>query len=241
MNLEERKKEIKNIALTKGEVGAMIYDLINKGDLDHIITKITDVKTKCFKNEFCEKGYFNGNEQFYSVLEQYIFIFQRYFACISYKQLYISMVLKNKTPKFLLCKNYWGNNDFIEYYQYNIKKNLVENFYYNIMYLFNYPQFSCFFKEIGIKKNFSLRNGSHVDIIFEFMHSLVWCNYCEYGLFAIFENLESLLNYQDDYEDKQNERKNATIRNFMIQWERLIDNYNNKIEAVNVILENNNK
>lgn len=45
----------------------------------------------------------------------------------------LKLVLENrKNDNFFLNKNYWGNNDFIKYYKYNIKKYIVTSFYDNL-------------------------------------------------------------------------------------------------------------
>ena len=45
MTLNERKEEIKEIALNNYSNGASIYMLVNNNYLDHIINKINDEKT----------------------------------------------------------------------------------------------------------------------------------------------------------------------------------------------------
>lgn len=45
MTLNERKEEIKEIAINNYSNGTSIYTLVNNNYLDHIINKITDEKT----------------------------------------------------------------------------------------------------------------------------------------------------------------------------------------------------
>ena len=46
MTLDERKAEIKKLALEEKSNGALIYQLVDAGDLDFVISKINDKKTK---------------------------------------------------------------------------------------------------------------------------------------------------------------------------------------------------
>lgn len=68
MTLEERKKELKKLALKNAFNGGTIYKMINEGKVDHIIKEINDEKT--IPNVTCmvKKGYLTGNEQFLEIL-----------------------------------------------------------------------------------------------------------------------------------------------------------------------------
>ena len=46
MNLDDRKAEIKKLALEEKSNGALIYQLVDDGYLDFVISKINDKKTK---------------------------------------------------------------------------------------------------------------------------------------------------------------------------------------------------
>ena len=74
MTLNERKEEIKEIAINNYSNGASIYTLVNNNYLDHIINKITDEKTYPNTLSFVKKGYLTGNEQFVDVIHSTIFI-----------------------------------------------------------------------------------------------------------------------------------------------------------------------
>ena len=72
MTLNERKEEIKEIALNNYSNGASIYMLVNNNYLDHIINKINDEKTYQNTLSVVKKGYLTGNEQFVDVLNENI-------------------------------------------------------------------------------------------------------------------------------------------------------------------------
>lgn len=229
-NLEERKEIICKLALEQYDVGALIYKYVKDGSLDHIISKITDVKTKTIKTSFVPKGYLTGEEQFVDVLSQFITRFNHYFAPIEHKGVVIQEILESQVPKFLLCKNYVGDNSFIPYYQFNMKQCMVNNFYKNIKVIDD--TYSEFFKYFGITKNMSLKNGKTVDLLFDLLHEMVWCNYDEYGVYNLFSDYETMIK-----ENKNEGYKNALMSNSYLHWSILIKNYIDRVKNVRVILD----
>ncbi len=229
-SLEERKEIICKLAFEQYDIGALIYKYVKEGSLDHIISKITDVKTKTIKTSFVPKGYLTGEEQFVDVLGQFITRFNHYFAPIEHKGLIIQEILASQVPKFLLCKNYVGDNSYINYYQFNMKQCIVNNFYKNIKVV--YDMYSEFFKYFGITKNMSLKNEKSVDLLFDLLHEMVWCNFDEYGIYNLFYDYETMLK-----ENKNEGYKNALMSNSYLHWSILIKNYIDKVKNVRVILD----
>src|SRR5574344_259269 len=113
MNLNERKEELKQLALASKSNGAIIFQLINENVLDVVISKINDKKTNTVVTSLVKKGYLTGNEQFIDILSEFIYYYEKWFAPLSNKKVYIALILEKKSPKFLVCKNYWGDNKFI--------------------------------------------------------------------------------------------------------------------------------
>lgn len=230
MNLNIRKEELKKIALSEKSNGSVVYQLINDGVLDLVIKKIDDRKTKTIVTSIVKKGYLTGNEQFIDVLCEFIHNFERWFAPLPNKKSYIGLILDYKAPKFLLCKNYWGNNDFIPYYQFNMKKVVVENMYDNIKFIYN--EYKDFFKSVGISDRLSLKNSKSLNILFKFMQELVWCNYKEYALFYVFDNYKNVIKENVSNERTIEEIEKNILNSFNIQWDTLISNYQEKINLV---------
>ena len=76
---------------------------------------------------------------------------------LSYQSSHIANVLRNVEPKFLLCKNYWGDNNFIDYYRFNIRQLLVTNFYNNLMLLYREGKINRFCNYLKIRPRLSLK------------------------------------------------------------------------------------
>lgn len=233
MTLDERKNEIKNIALNNYSNGAAIYILVNKNYLDHIINKINDDKTYTNTTSIVKKGYLTGNEQFVDILNETLLYFDSHFLPLEDKELHFANILEKSIPKFLLCKKYWGNNSYIPYYTNNIQKLLVKNFYNNIKYIYN--NFEDFFKTINITPKMSLNNSDDLGKLFEFLEELVWCNckYQQFSLYYIFSNHKfHLEDVKNNYEIKNVDIKNIIFKDYVLHWEILIKQYKKNISYV---------
>lgn len=238
MNLDDRKAEIKKLALEEKSNGALIYQLVDDGYLDFVISKINDKKTKTNTTCLVKKGYLTGNEQFVDVFCEFLHRFEHYFAPLNGKKIYISMLFEEKAPKFLLCKNYWGDNSFIEYYSFHIKQFLVYNMYQNIKFI--YSEEPRFFKGLDITERMSLRNPKHINILFEFMRDMIWCNnYDSYANRVLF--CDHNIDIEERLSCKTKLTKEEIIENvregYITHWEMLIRNYNKYIDCVENLLK----
>lgn len=231
--MEKRKKEIMELALNGGETGAIIINLINDGELDHIIAKISDKKTKTFKNDITPKGYLNGNEQFYDVLREFVGTFLSEFAPLTHKSIHIANVLRNVEPKFLLCKNYWGDNNFIDYYRFNIRQLLVTNFYNNLMLLYREGKINRFCNYLKIKPRLSLKKEEDVNYLYDLLKEMVWCSYNDYSNYVLFDDYN---NYVEACSLKCKADKDDIEKSLFNHYEmhlgNIIDNYYERISSV---------
>lgn len=236
LNLVERKEEIKKIAVREKSNGGFIYQMIERGNLDHLIEKITDKRTKTFYCSFTPKGYLSGTEQFVDVLCEFIHYFDSSFAPLTYKYVFLSALFEKRSPEFLLCKKYWGNNKYIQYYQYNIRKFLVENMYDNIKFIYSDCGVKSFFNSLGINDKLSLKREKDVDKLFNFMKEIVWCNYNEYSLSSVFYNYKTLIETYKKHDGASSDIINYVWNNVELHWSMMISNYKSKINSVKEIL-----
>ncbi len=238
MNKNERKAILKEIALKNFSNGGRIYQLIEDGCFDKIIKKINDEKTFTNSKAIVKKGYLTGNEQFLDILNELIFYFESSFLVLQRKDWFLSCILENKIPEFLLCKKYWGDNNHIPYFQYNMRKLFVENAYNNILYI--YDEHTEFFKKLNITKSMDLSELSNVNILYYFIIELIWCN-CnsnQYSFNSIFSNYEYNLNKLIKKSKKDYNDANKLVKsNYSIHWEMLIKQYNKNIKTVKLFLK----
>ena len=219
MELTEKKKEIMELSLNTRSNGVFIYKLLDSGCLDNALSMLTNENIVKTNAVLSVKEYFNANEQFIDLLSEFIHFFEKNFAALCNKEVYIELILKDKAPEFLLSKKYWGNNNYIDYYKYNMKKIIVENTLKIIRFISDNKEF----KKLNIY-NLDINNENDVDRLFEFIKNVVWCNYDEYSLLYVFliENEENITSDIKDFYDNN--------------WKKLMSNYNKKIRYVRKIV-----
>lgn len=237
MNLEKRKKELIEIAISKYTNGGTIFKLINEGYLDHIISKINDEITLTNSKAIIKKGYLTGNEQFINVLSEMISYFSDIFCTIKHKEIALEFILEQTIPNFLLCKKYWGDNSFISYYTKNMNILFVKNFYDNIKFI--YYEYFDFFQSINIEDNLKLNKTKDVNIILDFMIKLIWCN-CErnqYSISYIFSNYKLyIIKLKNKYKNKIIHKYRLVYDDYVMHWNLLISEYEKNIEYIKKIL-----
>lgn len=237
MNLKDRKNELQKIALDTFSNGGQMYRLIKEGYLDHIIAKINDKKTITNSKAIVKKGFLTGNEQFLDILAELLFYFETNFISLKRKEWYLSCMLENNVPEFLLCKKYWGDNSFIPYFEYNMRKLFVENLYENIKFI--YYEYEDFFKKLNISDTMSLENIESVNNLYQFVVDLIWCN-CQsnqYALNSVFSNHKYRINDLIKKTDKSFDEASQIIKtNYSIHWDMLISKYNKNIDIVKKLI-----
>ena len=119
---------------------SLMTKLINMPEFNSLISRITNVKTKSNSTVITKKKYLSGNEQFLIMLNDYIYRFNKDFYFLNKSNDYIiELSLQRKRfIKYLFCKNYIGNNEFIPYFNYNYKRLVTYGFNYNIKLLAKY-------------------------------------------------------------------------------------------------------
>lgn len=238
MNLDERKKELKEIALTKYTSGGTVFILINEGSIDHIINKINDDITLTNSKAIIKKGFLTGNEQFISILVGMISYFSSNFIVLKDKESALAYILEQTIPNFLLCKNYWGDNNFITYYTKNMNKLFVKNFYDNIKFI--YDEYYDFFNSININNKLNINRIKDTNLLLNFMVKLVWCNCInnQFSIIYVFSNYKYRIKYLK--ENSKKERKFADYliyKDYIMHWDSLIKGYKKNIEYIEKILE----
>lgn len=237
MTLNKRKEELKQLALNNYSNGGQIYRIINNGYLDHIIINITEDKTITNSTAIVKKGYLTGNEQFIDLFSELIHWFDTCFITLQHKEWHIHNILENNNPKFLLCKKYWGDNKHIPYYKKNMTKLFVKNFYHNIKYIYN--DFKDFFSEINIDEKMSLDNNKDLDILFNFLNEIIWCNYkhSQFSFDYIFSNYKyRIKDFKNKYKTSSIMAETKIYENYLIHWSTLITGYRKNINTVKKII-----
>jgi len=188
--LNKRKTRLKKL-LNKNqhEYSPLMYFLINNNKLDIVIDKMDDINI--IPNTTClvKKGYLTTEEHFLEVLYHVINSINTEFWTVRKKNTIIEYMLSHpNSSKLLLSKKYIGNNDFIPYYQHNIKKICIYGFCDILKFVHKTETIVSFFKDNNVDIfNFNLTRKKDVDNIYEILILICMCNYSEYGLYYIFD------------------------------------------------------
>lgn len=152
--------------------------------------------------------------------------------------LILQLVLENgKNDDFFLCKNYWGNNDFIKYFKYNIEKYIVTAFYDNLKSVAEVSdKVKYFLKEKGIIINkISLRHHDDVSKLYKLLRELSVSNHDTWSSLFLFSNLQKqILEMKDEIDIV--DRSIRLLENYALQYEIAIKNYYSKKDAISILL-----
>lgn len=210
----------------------LISKLINENKIDNLIYRITNQKTLINPNSN-NKKYYDANEQFLVLINNFISYFKNNFYFIDTEFNYIiESLLKNSNPsitKFLLSKNYIGNNDFIDYFNYNLNRLITYNFYKNLKLLSKHSKIiNQFFKNKKLNININLINTSDgLNRLLKYLKMLCIANVKNVNHVLLFENINVYIT--DMQQKRPNTNKeiiyNDVINYFVREWENIINNF----------------
>ena len=241
MSTKDKREKLKEIALKMilGNSG-IIYQILNSKMIDDLLKRITEDKTNIEGKSLMNKKYLSGDEQFIVLLNHFINFFDYHFPMINYKDLHIGYIMEYNIPEFLFCKKCCEDNDTIEYFQFEMKKLVVYNFYENIQYLYSEND-RKFWDRVKIKEDMDLNNNECVEIIFNFLKKVAFANINEYSTIYLFDNYRSYLKKIDP------KGKNKTCENILkafdetkkhygLQYSTLLNNYIKKEDYLDKIM-----
>lgn len=245
LNIVERKKEL-NESLENFNYcfsnPYLICKLIKASNIDKLLSKITDVTTKINSTAIIKKKKISGSEQFLIMLDDFIYRFKEDFHFLNRSADYIIelSLQRDKYTKYLLSKNYIGNNDFIPYFNYNYKRLIVYGFYYNLKVLAKYSDIIKDFainNNIDIKKNL-LNKQKDLNILYNLLKKISCCNVKEFNNILLFESIDEYINaIKKNYCGNIQKLETSNLSFYLIQWEYMIENYYKKIDAVNILFD----
>lgn len=244
MIIKTRKKQLKKKIINNKNIqyNFLIIKLLEKKSLDNLITQITNTKVKLEITSLTKKNYLTANEQFLSLLNNFIYIFKENFYFLNTNIDYIiELLLQNeKHTKFLLSKRYIGDNNNLTYYSQNIKKLIVSGFYYNIRKLSKKSDIINLFikeKKINTRKNL-LNSQKGLDILYNSLLDLAICNAKTTNNSLLFESINHYINLTNQkYNNLNANNKEIIYDHYIKQWELMINNYNLKKDATNLLLK----
>lgn len=220
----KRRNLLKIVEKNSDEISAFIYILISSKSIDKLILNLGDQKVTTNSKAIHKKGYLSANEQFIDILWHFINRFYNEFWFIGANKNYIiKMLLDNEEITSLLySKKYWGDNDNINYYQYQIRRAIVNNFLIILKKIGKSQLIKDFLKSKSINLNkISLNNYRNINKQFNVLKELCCGSPNEYATLYLFDNrIDNKVKHQ-----------------YLIQIERLIENYYKRKKVVNILLK----
>ena len=229
---EELKEEILN---TTSKYDYLILKLINENKINELINNINNRKTKINVTSLYKKKYLTANEQFLYLLNNTIYYFKEQFYFLNNNiDLIITILLQNKkNTKYLLCKKYIGKNSNIPFYDKNIKKLIINNYYNNLKTL---SKESLIIK--NYRKEHNLLTEKEINTIYNNLLELSLCNATYLNNILLFENINNHINETTKVFKVKN-IDSQIKQHYLKEYEKMINNYYEKKEYINKIINNN--
>ena len=229
---EELKEEILN---TTSKYDYLILKLINENKINELINNINNRKTKINVTSLYKKKYLTANEQFLYLLNNTIYYFKEQFYFLNNNiDLIITILLQNKNnTKNLLCKKYIGKNSNIPFYDKNIKKLIINNYYNNLKTL---SKESLIIK--NYRKEHNLLTEKEINTIYNNLLELSLCNATYLNNILLFENINNHINETTKVFKVKN-IDSQIKHHYLKEYEKMINNYYEKKEYINKIINNN--
>lgn len=188
-NLVQRKKKLEKIIKEKfDECSSLSFLLVHTGKLDSVINLLDDEETITDTTCLVKKGYLTSEEQFVSVLEYIIQIINNEFWFLVDKNTIIEAILCfDISLDLLLSKKYIGNNKFMEFYEYGVKKICISNFYDVLKFVDRTDLIDSFLINHQINVNsFDINDKGDIVNLFNLLKLVAICNFNSYHLLYLF-------------------------------------------------------
>jgi len=238
--VEELKKEIfynNNI-----RYHYLIIKLINNGKINKLINRITEEEAEVKVTSLHKKKFLNCNEQFLTLLSNYIYRFKEDFYFLNNNfDCIIEILLQNeKYTEFLLCKKDVGDNQYLSYFSYNTKRLIVNGFYNNVKILSKKSTIIQEFiinNKINLKKDL-LSNEENIEPLYNALVNLALCNAKTLNNTLLFEDINNYIdNVYGIYKDNSDKAKILICEYYVKEWENMIANYYERFEKIKILLK----
>lgn len=221
----------------------LIRQLINNNRLDNVINLITEDLTIPDVTSVIKKESLSGDEQFLIMLNSFINRFKKDFYFINEDTNYIisSLLFDTNYSDYILCKYYVGNNNYIPFFENSYFKLVIHGFYHNLQKLSLHSELINKFtieNKIDINKNLEEQEPIW-NILFLLLQKISLSNIKESNIFILFESINDYCSHivnKENFDPKNIvSLKESTLYFYLFQWEKMIETYYKKIDAINTI------
>lgn len=224
--LEYRKNKIKKFLYNgKIENSIIIFHLLNNNSLDFLISKLKKGKVITNKKFNNGKRYLTKEQQFISLLNQFITIakYQFYFLDNVKFNLILEKFITSNYKEVFLLKHSWENSEFIDEYNLYFEKTMISNFIFNVKYcndLFN----NIFKKEKIDITSIDLENISEIDInkILNILREVLYTSFFKFEIYELVDMINKDVEFIYRLHYKQlleNHKKNHKMLQGLLTFE----------------------
>lgn len=187
-------------------------NLISSGTLDSTISLLNKEKIITTNNSLIKKGYLTSEEQFISIIDNFITYFFNIFGTISNLNI-ISECLNSDKNNTLLSKKYFYDNNYIDCYTNSFNLMIINNFYHNARVFKNELKSEFTLAGLKLEKN-DLKNTKKISKIINLLEELCFVNKNNYSLLSLFTLADE--NYDM----------------YLKEWEAVFDTYLTNIDFI---------
>ena len=111
---------------------SFIIRFLLEDTLDSYIEKLDDDIVLIEIDSFVKKGYLTSEEQFISILDNFITYFLDIVSDVNFGENIFKVCINTKVWDIFLDKKYFYDNDNMEYFYYHFNLVIIDSFYYNL-------------------------------------------------------------------------------------------------------------
>ena len=175
------------------------------------------------------------------ILSKFIYVFKDdfYFLNNTFDSIVEALLQNNNYNKFLLCKKYFGNNEYMPYFSFEFRRLIVCGFYNNLKILSKEsPLINKFIEDSQIiLKNNLLDNNKGIESLYNALLKISICNAKEMNTILLFENIDNYIKQSEQLYKTNDLILKSSIQTYYVnEWEKMIKNYYVKSDASNILL-----
>lgn len=131
--MKKKKSILKMVISSKNILNkSFIIRFLLDDTLDNYIERLDDKDVLIGTNSFVKKGYFTSEEQFVSILDNFITYFLDIVCDINFGENIFKVCINSRIWDIFLDKKYFYDNENIEYFYYHFDLVIIDSFCYNL-------------------------------------------------------------------------------------------------------------
>lgn len=225
----KRKKMIEEVMKSNHiQNKALLFRFLYDGTLDSYIDTLDDVIVDTLIDSFVKKRYFTSEEQFLSIVDNFISYFMNIISNnIVLMERVFSVCIRSSYADIFFSKKYFFDNDNLDYYYHYFGLIVISNFYNNLLFLKEDLQHEFGSLPFDVEE-FNIEKEEDVRKIVKIVHDICFINLdSDYMLLSMFNKADSsnktlFLNHYDILISNYTKKYN-----FIIEYDKMRNNIEN--------------